>query len=288
MSKINPDDGMEVGTVVVFVNADVGEDYTNGDYGTIIQDEGDEIPKVRFSDGKERWVILREIRPKTLNDATPAEWDKASKEPAQLDWVDEGAAALDKASKFAYAGDTTSMLGEQLDWVDEAKQHFDGTFIDSLDASQFIKSTIDSAVSTGIGVGKIAYVNVPTEDFVDSPAHYNQHSGGVKLDDGKSKADLVIGDFAKALKAIAEVGTFGAVKYTAKGWATVPDGQQRYANAAVRHYLDRKAGETIDPESGLLHKAHEAWNHLAELQFMLEAIEAKEETAMTEMTQRNL
>jgi hypothetical protein len=110
MSKINPDDGMDVGTVVIVTDAGKYDNYSIGDYGTITRDDDDEIPKVRFSDGAEHYVMLEEIRPKTLNDATPAEWDKASKEPTQLDWVDEGAAAIDKASKFAYAGDTTSML----------------------------------------------------------------------------------------------------------------------------------------------------------------------------------
>jgi hypothetical protein len=141
MSKINPDDGMDVGTVVIVTNSIIYSDYVDGDYGTIIEDDGDTIPRVRLSSGEEYWMYLHEIRPKTLNDATPAEWDKASKEPTQLHWVDEGAAALDKASKFAYAGDTTSMLG----------------------------------------LGKLYYVDVPTEDFVDSPAHYN--NGGIECID---------------------------------------------------------------------------------------------------------
>jgi hypothetical protein len=135
MSKINPYDGMDVGTVVVVVDTEEYSEYSIGDYGTIIQDDDDDdIPKVRFSDGAEHWVFLDEIRPKTLNDATPDEWDKVC--------------------KFAYAGDTTSMLGEQF------------------------QRSIASSISTGIGVG---YVNVPTTDFVDSPAHYN--NGGIECID---------------------------------------------------------------------------------------------------------
>jgi hypothetical protein len=101
------------------------------------------------------------------------------------------------------------------------------------------------------------------------PSGKDAHSAGSKLDAGKLMADLVIGDFSNALTAVAEVGTFGAMKYTPKGWETVPNGAQRYADAGIRHYLKRKSGELIDPDSGLLHKAHEAWNHLAELELMI-------------------
>jgi hypothetical protein len=101
------------------------------------------------------------------------------------------------------------------------------------------------------------------------PSGKDAHSAGSKLDAGKLMADLVIGDFSNALTAVAEVGTFGAMKYTPKGWETVPNGAQRYADAGIRHYLKRKSGELIDADSGLLHKAHEAWNHLAELELMI-------------------
>lgn len=48
----------------------------------------------------------------------------------------------------------------------------------------------------------------------------------------------------------------------------VEDGQTRYRRAGDRHRLAR-GHETIDPESRLLHLAHEAWNRLAELELML-------------------
>jgi hypothetical protein len=160
MSKINPDDGMDVGTVVIVTDAGKYDNYSIGDYGTITRDDDDEIPKVRFSDGAEHYVMLDEIRPKTLNDATPTEWDKASKEPTQLDWVDEAAAALDKVckvslpfdmfctsttrdSKYAYAGDTTTMMGVAAKMAEE-----------------FIAEH---------------------SDIVDSPAHYN--NGGIECID---------------------------------------------------------------------------------------------------------
>lgn len=101
----------------------------------------------------------------------------------------------------------------------------------------------------------------------------NPHKAGTKMDAGKGLADLVIGDFARALSEVVKVGTFGANKYTESGWLAVPDARKRYANAAMRHYLERQSGMELDPESGLFHKAHECWNHLAELELMLREIE---------------
>lgn len=101
------------------------------------------------------------------------------------------------------------------------------------------------------------------------PTGKQPHEVGAKLDAGKPLAALVLGDFARALLAVSEVGTFGARKYTASGWIEVPDGIQRYDNALMRHWLRERAGETHDQDSGLLHAAHLAWNALARLELML-------------------
>ena len=89
---------------------------------------------------------------------------------------------------------------------------------------------------------------------------------GVKYDSGKILAGLVLKDFAKALESVCEVGTFGANKYTAHGWLTVPDASQRYEDAMLRHYLAHSKGELMDQESGCSHLAHLAWNALAILE----------------------
>ena len=96
----------------------------------------------------------------------------------------------------------------------------------------------------------------------------NQHEPGVKLDHGKTKAGLLEG-FARALLAVAEVGTYGAEKYSVDGWKHVKDGERRYSDAAWRHRLARASGEEVDNESGLPHSAHEAWNVLACLELQL-------------------
>lgn len=107
------------------------------------------------------------------------------------------------------------------------------------------------------------------------PHGYDAHAPGAKLDAGKLLADLVLGDFAHALEAVIEVGTVGARKYTESGWVSVPDGIRRYGNARQRHYLKRKKGELIDPDTQCLHLAQEAWNVLAELELTLRAAAAQ-------------
>ena len=72
----------------------------------------------------------------------------------------------------------------------------------------------------------------------------------------------LLGDFSRALTSVAEVGTFGAQKYTRDGWQTVPDAEQRYYDALWRHMLQANQEEK-DQESGLAHLEHAAWNILA-------------------------
>lgn len=96
------------------------------------------------------------------------------------------------------------------------------------------------------------------------------HKIGAKDDSSKPRLDLVLGDFAYALWGVGLVGTFGAKKYTDKGWHEVDNGIERYSNALLRHYLNFKSGEMDDKESNLPHLAHLAWNALAILQLYME------------------
>lgn len=95
------------------------------------------------------------------------------------------------------------------------------------------------------------------------------HQPGAKDDAQKVQPALVYEGFARALLAVAQVGTYGAAKYTREGWVSVPNGRDRYTNAMHRHLLTEATGEQHDPESGLLHAAHAAWNALARLELQL-------------------
>lgn len=103
-------------------------------------------------------------------------------------------------------------------------------------------------------------------DFNDD----DPHRPGAKLDAGKNRLGLVLGGFKNALKEVGKVGTFGANKYTPNGWKSVPAGLDRYTDALYRHLF---ASDDIDPESGLDHYAHAAWNILAILEFKMKEAE---------------
>lgn len=98
------------------------------------------------------------------------------------------------------------------------------------------------------------------------PNGTDAHAPGAKLDGGKLRPGLVLGGFARALTDVTAVGTYGAAKYSDNGWRSVPNARQRYTDAFWRHLLASQY-ETLDPESGLPHTAHAAWNLLALLEF---------------------
>jgi hypothetical protein len=101
------------------------------------------------------------------------------------------------------------------------------------------------------------------------PHGKSAHEKGSKLDAGKDRVHLCFSGFARALREVAKVTTYGANKYTPNGWEEVPDAMERYPDAAMRHYTDRESGEKFDRESNLPHLAHLCWNWLATLELEL-------------------
>ena len=86
---------------------------------------------------------------------------------------------------------------------------------------------------------------------------------GRKDDKGKPRMDLLP---PKALLEVGEVLAHGAQKYGENNWRLVENAKERYLAAALRHVFQWRAGEELDPESGLSHLAHAATN----LIFMME------------------
>ena len=76
---------------------------------------------------------------------------------------------------------------------------------------------------------------------------------GRKDDNGKLKYSLIP---TSTTKALAEVLTFGANKYEPGSWRHVPNGKERYLDAAMRHLELYRSGERLDPESELAHLKH--------------------------------
>lgn len=101
------------------------------------------------------------------------------------------------------------------------------------------------------------------------PMGKTAHQPGAKLDAGKPRPALVLGGFARALLEVTKVGTYGAMKYTDNGWMEVPNGVDRYDDAALRHWLYERTQSEADADTDLLHAAHQAWNALARLDLIL-------------------
>jgi hypothetical protein len=100
---------------------------------------------------------------------------------------------------------------------------------------------------------------------------------GAKLDAGKAPLlQGVLHYFPRALETIASLSAVGALKYSWKGWESVPDGVTRYGNAMVRHLLDEEVEGLFDDGpggSGQLHATAVAWNALARLELILKDLE---------------
>ncbi|MNB97587.1 hypothetical protein D3C75_448180 [compost metagenome] len=99
---------------------------------------------------------------------------------------------------------------------------------------------------------------------------------------GKIQMHMVDDGFPRALRAVAEVMTWAAeVKgYKLHDWRNLPDADVALPSAAYRHRNDNSvqkaegfvATARTDHESKLLHKAHEAFNTLAELELILAGV----------------
>ena len=99
----------------------------------------------------------------------------------------------------------------------------------------------------------------------------NYHAA--KFDKDKPRPDLLLVGCPVAIADMVAVLTSGAVKYSAHSWRNVPDAQERYRAAMLRHVLAFCSGEDTDPESGHPHLAHVAVNAAFLLEFRAAALE---------------
>jgi hypothetical protein len=86
---------------------------------------------------------------------------------------------------------------------------------------------------------------------------------GFKNDSGKIRFDLLP---PKAIEALAEVYTMGAVKYPARNWEAGIEYGRVYA-AVQRHLHAFWSGQDLDEESALPHLAHAMWGMATLLEF---------------------
>ncbi len=92
-------------------------------------------------------------------------------------------------------------------------------------------------------------------DYVEGES--GEAAGSLKFDGDKPRMDLFP---MSSMYAVSQVLTFGAEKYAANGWKSVPDAVNRYTAAMLRHMTAIQDGEEIDPDSGLPHADHVACN----------------------------
>lgn len=79
--------------------------------------------------------------------------------------------------------------------------------------------------------------------------------------------------FPRAILAVSEISEHGTKKHEVPlndvSYRDLPDGEMLYREASCRHMLREAIEGPIDPDFGLLHAAHEAWDALARLEIML-------------------
>jgi hypothetical protein len=78
-------------------------------------------------------------------------------------------------------------------------------------------------------------------------------TAGRKFDAGKLQFNLLP---PLAIEETIRVLQFGAQKYEVGNWKLVPNANERYFNAAMRHLWEFHKGEVLDPETGYSHIAH--------------------------------
>lgn len=83
---------------------------------------------------------------------------------------------------------------------------------------------------------------------------------GAKLDQGKIRYSLIP---TEPLKWLAILYTRGAEKYSAHGWKSVDDAENRYLDALMRHLEAYREGEWLDPDTKVPHIIAVAWNAFA-------------------------
>jgi len=108
-------------------------------------------------------------------------------------------------------------------------------------------------------------------------AQERQHEAGAKLDSDKIDLSLLL-LFARALRELSRVGDYGQEKYSRGGFLEVPNGEQRYTAAMLRHLFEEAQGKVYDDDPYLAttrfagtirHDVQVLWNAAARLELKL-------------------
>lgn len=89
---------------------------------------------------------------------------------------------------------------------------------------------------------------------------------GIKYDKNKPKYANFLLDFKDVFQELYKVYEFGTNKYGRENWKQLENGDERFTNAMLRHFLL----DGIDEETGVSHQTHVAYNALMRLYYILE------------------
>lgn len=96
---------------------------------------------------------------------------------------------------------------------------------------------------------------------------------GLKFSNDKPKLHLLFRQFPNAIQEIVKLSEYGHNKYIEgdedyQNFSRVENPDTAYIDAELRHLCDMYSKDIKD-ESGFIHKAHKAWNALADLELTL-------------------
>lgn len=123
----------------------------------------------------------------------------------------------------------------------------------------------EQQIAAATAAVRVLYANEPQFLIKGETNKPEQGSSvGLKYDQGKAQWVLLRLDLLPidALMWVSRVLVFGARKYKAHSWRTVPNARDRYMSALFRHWVAIQGGEILDAESGLPHAAHLACDAL--------------------------
>lgn len=194
-------------------------------------------------------------------------------------WLKEDDVHLPDDSVLKVVSDSNCELFDFEIWI----QHLND-WPDDFEVFEGYKPPTGGYYITGFGAG--LFGEQPSEHMITKERAEELGVYRPNLEDrkvGKVRVELVDDGFPLALREIAKVMTWAQ---TAKGykdhdWQNLPEPEQGLSGATSRHRTDNiiqrqvnelAAIECVDHESKLLHKAHEAFGVLAQLELILRGV----------------
>ena len=172
----------------------------------------------------------------SINNATPADWDRLRKQHPPLEVPKPTIAESMKQTYIDLAQEEFHSEMMKTEWY---QQHVERKRLEEFNERW-----------GNVEGGDVYTFDDDEEDAVNSPNHYNN---GSKHDEHKERMSLIP---PKALLEVGMVLTEGAKKYGDRNWKKLDNLQERYTSAALRHMMAHMAGETYDDETNLSHLAH--------------------------------